>query len=537
MTIHNATHVLLCSFLFFSNNISPFDVKVLLQKFDNNAPGIQLTSKCGFVFSNHANLAIGHAYESPVVKISLKNEAICLNGSPIKGKILHIFPQICMQVKATLKSKISCWLENCKSDMIDMAHDLQPLFDDIVANDQAVCAQRYTVINDYVADVITDCVIALINKDDLDEIAQHRLYKHISDYVESKPQAMFVTLLSNQCLTSQYRKMLEMDKKKRYAFFNQQLQAVVAAIIFDCVFALSRTVLQEIVSAPIGMIEYDGNQYLGSFIVYQEKKQLYVINSLDINDYLHSVIKHEGFPGWSLEMNKVVAINCRTYLVWQILQALKLNRPYHIQNDNKHQTYKGYHQCAKLRQAVDETKDLIVAYQGNPACTMYDICCGGVVPGHIDDQGIKSRPYLARNYPCTFCKGYKAYSWSLDMAVQDILNTVKKEFPKIEKINDMHVAKRDKAGLVTKVMIMAGNRKILITGKKFKSLFPKIKSECFTINKAHKRYLIEGNGFGHHRGLCQWGANHLVKHEHWNFQEVLQFYYPGTTLMKLRYEV
>jgi len=70
-----------------------------------------------------------------------------------------------------------------------------------------------------------------------------------------------------------------------------------------------------------------------------------------------------------------------------------------------------------------------------------------------------------------------------------------------------------------------------------KSLFPEIKSYCFSVKKdGSKKYIIQGRGYGHHRGLCQWGACALVKDEHWNFVQVLQYYYPGTKLMKLTYQ-
>ncbi len=43
---------------------------------------------------------------------------------------------------------------------------------------------------------------------------------------------------------------------------------------------------------------------------------------------------------------------------------------------------------------------------------------------------------------------------------------------------------------------------------------------------------FKGTGYGHHMGLCQWGARELVN-QGWNYKKILHFYYPGTTFMKL----
>ena len=308
-------------------------------------------------------------------------------------------------------------------------------------------------------------------------------------------------------------------------------------MLYEFVPILPRKLLQQILDEDIGSIEFKKNIYLGSFLLLQEKKEFYLINSLDIDDYLLSVIKHEGWPGWPLEWNKVFAITSRTYLIWHVLKAKKNNRPYHIENGNKHQTYKGHHPDAKLKQAVDETKDMFISYDGKPACTMYDACCGSVVPSLIDDPGLKAFPYLARSYPCTFCKNFKIFNWHVDLSADEIIKRLQKDFAKVTKLIDMTVYKKDKAGLVKKVQLNVGSRKIIISEKKMKSLFPEINSYAFDIHRhANRRYSIIGRGNGHHRGLCQWGAYKLVKDEHWNFAEVLQFYYPGTKLMKLTYQ-
>jgi stage II sporulation protein D len=519
--------------------IKTFDVKVLLQKKliqDLEKNNLELVSKHGFVFSSHPNLALGYQYLGKTITISSKHDAILLNAKPLKEKLVYISPILSPVQLATLKSYVSCWLESKRADLDDEAKSLYDLFDAFVASDQ-LDPLRYNQLNNFVFQIFQFFLEDFIDGIEQPSVTLETLELYAQEFLNDRVKFLFLEQVAALNFSKEDRKKLEKDKKYRYKLFVGILSDVIQKLLYEFVPVLPSKFLQQILEQDASGIEFQGNQYLGSFLLFHEKNQFYVINSLDIDDYLLSVIKHEGWPGWPLEMNKVLAIACRTYLIWQVLQAQKINRPYHIENGIKHQTYKGHHgQSAKFKQAVQETKDMFVSYDGKPALTMYDACCGGIVPAHIDDPDYKRVSYLAREYPCTFCKNYKVFNWHVDLSSEAIIQRLHKDFPKVTKLIDMIVLKKDKAGLVKKIQFNVGTRKIVITDKKMKSLFPELKSYCFNITRVHRHYLIEGKGFGHHRGLCQWGAYKLVKDDHWNFSQVLQFYYPGTKLMKLTYQ-
>lgn len=518
--------------------LNTFDVKVLIHRCkmqDTLADSVELICNDGFILSYNSKFAAGSSCPHKKLVISHTDDAVKINGKVVSEKILHIFPKLSHVIELELKSQVSYWFEAYDADIQKKISELKNLFEEMLEQDSPLSEEH--------KEKLLDCAKAVFDlyfeyaQENYKDLEQHQELLNIysREFLELKFIKSFVQALEDKHVTPEYRKILLKNKKKSYEFFSEQICAIVKELLCDFIYALPRKIVQSMVQDKISMIEYDDNKYQGSFILFHDKKHILFINSIDINDYLLSVVRHEGFPGWPIEMNKIVAITCRTYLVYQVLQAQKLDRAYHIENKNNHQTYKGYHDCPKIRQAIEETKNMILGYNGRPACTMYDVCCGGVIPAAIDDPDMKKIPYLARTYPCTFCKGHKTYNWSMDFSGDEALNRFKKEFPKIDKINDLNIYKKDKAGLVKKVIITAGARKIIVTEKKFKSFFPELKSYCFDIKKIHRRYFIEGRGFGHHRGLCQWGAHHLVRHEHWNFAEVLQFYYPGATIMKLNY--
>ena len=57
-------------------------------------------------------------------------------------------------------------------------------------------------------------------------------------------------------------------------------------------------------------------------------------------------------------------------------------------------------------------------------------------------------------------------------------------------------------------------------------------STIFTIKKEKDTFTLNGRGYGHHLGLCQWGAREMVR-DGWDYRRILKFYYPGITFKKI----
>lgn len=518
-----------------------FDVKVLLDKLSldsANSQMVVLESKHGFIIGLHPNLAVGQAIKSNNLSVSVGKGIVTVQNQPFKEKMVYIFPALSQEDKDKLQHCLDDWFEQNMQELdLSTASELSKVFDSIIQK-TTLEASDYQIIVDATYE-IAQCFLQdfVVQFKEPSAISVNVLMQYLEEMYSKKIVKIFLELIASEQLTKQARKEIEKNKQSRQEFFESKLYAVTQNILQDLLPKLPQKFLYPFFDGAVSKIGCNGYDYLGTFILFQENKKLLVINVVDIDDYLMSVVRHEGWPGWPVEMKKVMAVACRTYLVWQILQAQKLNRSYHIENGIKHQTYKGHCHFDAIRQAIVQTRDIFVAYDEKPALTMYDACCGGIIPAHIDDVGHKKVSYLARTYPCTFCKNFKIFHWNLTFTEQDVLHRLQKEFSKITKIISMTVQNKDKAGLVKKILINTGTRKITLTEKKFKTFFPEIKSYCFEISQNHiKRFVFAGKGFGHHKGLCQWGACKLVKDEKWNFEQVLQFYYPGTMLMRLKYQ-
>ena len=288
-----------------------------------------------------------------------------------------------------------------------------------------------------------------------------------------------------------------------------------------------------LISPAEGYLNYNSNHYEGAFLLAVEDNNVLLINQLDIEDYIFSVLRWESWPGWPTEVNKAFAIACRSYLIAKVLGATKQNKLFHIKSTNIHQTYNGLHGFYNLKEAIDETRGLILAHNKKPIDAMFDCCCGGVIPAKLSGVNFKKAPYLARSYPCNFCKPCKIYSWKLEYSVDDFITLLHNAGHKLHDIEDIKICKKDAAGAVEKVMIKDKYTTLYLAGRELYSLLTKIKSFCYSIEKKGTKLLFEGRGYGHHLGICQWGARRMID-AGFNYSSILQFYYPGTTLMELK---
>lgn len=280
-----------------------------------------------------------------------------------------------------------------------------------------------------------------------------------------------------------------------------------------------------------GRIHFNDNWYQGSFLITCHGGTVYIINALDLEDYVFSVLRTESWPGWPLEVNKVFAIACRSYAIAMIVRSKAHKLPYHIKNTNAHQTYTGMHESPMLKAAVEETQGVFIAYKGKPIIAMFDGCCGGVTPSLIKDFNFSQAPYLARSYPCTYCKKCKIYNWQAIYSAHTLADVLHKGPPHIKKVKDIKITNKDKAGLVREVALKGAKGSVWVSGKKVYSKLKDVKSFCFTVQKRNDDIIFTGRGYGHHLGLCQWGAREMVRQGN-DHRTVLQFYYPGTNFVR-----
>lgn len=286
-----------------------------------------------------------------------------------------------------------------------------------------------------------------------------------------------------------------------------------------------------VIKAVKGNLCFNKNSYDGSFYIVCKPEKFMIINCLDLEDYICSVLHFESWPGWPSEVNKVLAIAARTYVVAMIQEAAARNRLYHVKNSVVHQVYAGTHNDKNIHDVVEQTRGIIMTYANKPIIAMYHACCGGIVPVHMLGIDFKKAPYLARKVPCKYCNRCKAYEWKVEFSKNDLAKFLKPYIPNISTLVSIQVLKKDRAGLVKEVSVKGRHGITALSGRIISKL-PRIKSFYYTIQTTPKKIIFRGRGFGNHAGLCQWGAREMVR-DGFDYKKVLRFFYPGITFMKL----
>lgn len=287
------------------------------------------------------------------------------------------------------------------------------------------------------------------------------------------------------------------------------------------------------ISSRKGLLRFGDNAYKGLFLlVFDRNGVAQLINRVDMEDYVFAVLRSESWPGWPLEVNKVFAVATRTYVLSKIRESQKTKQLYHIKNTKVHQTYCGHDFMVRnsrvLQQAVDETKGLLLVHDGKPIVAMFDSCCGGIIPANMEGVDFDKAPYLARLYPCKHCKRCRLYRWETEYDIDQWTCFLRKAFPKLQRMCGIKITRRDGAGVIQEVEVVDKKRSFTMSGKKMYSLLDDVKSYHFSICKKGKNIQLKGRGFGHHIGLCQWGAREMVR-DGWDYRKILSFYYPGVT--------
>jgi stage II sporulation protein D len=178
----------------------------------------------------------------------------------------------------------------------------------------------------------------------------------------------------------------------------------------------------------------------------------------------------------------------------------------------------------------------------------YSSTCGGHTAAVHNVFTNKEYPYLQGavdgNEP--YCKISSRYEWeeiySKDVLIDRLVDAalIKDEsyiFKEISikskfdcgRVDELEILLEDADEEEISVNIYGNDiRGVLRTGDGKSDLW----STLFYIEEVGDKIIIEGNGYGHGVGLCQWGAIYLSK-EGWNYEDILEHYFPGTSVGKV----
>ncbi len=170
------------------------------------------------------------------------------------------------------------------------------------------------------------------------------------------------------------------------------------------------TVLYFIPSTAQSYLSFKGRDYRGIFILRASRKGVVLVNILNLEDYLRSVVPSELSPYNfnELEAHKAQAVAARTYATKNMKQNDDLG--FDLWDTPQSQFYKGMNTEHPLcNRAVDETRGEVALYRGKLIDALYTSTCGGITENVEDVFQGPALPYLRS----TECVNEKQQEWAL----------------------------------------------------------------------------------------------------------------------------
>lgn len=345
-----------------------------------------------------------------------------------------------------------------------------------------------------------------------------------------------------------------------------------------------------VADCPKGLLGVDklkraGKQalYHGIFeITPKNDTQFYLINTLDLQDYLKGVVPNEMPVRFGLEALKAQAIAARNYVLMPRTRAFK---EFDVDDSVASQVYFGANSESPLAtKAVEETQGLVALEGWNLILAQYCSTAGGYTESYenaFSDRKffpskpksyLKGRPDImsvgplnreeeARLFYMSFPDSYDMkspyYRWKREFErteLEQVLSKtlidqsktgfVRPEFKQddvLGEIKDVKVLKRGVSGKAMELEITTDkgswkvSKEIVIRRliQKNGVSLPSaniVFENLYDADKKLNKVIIYGGGFGHGVGMSQFGAGFMATSLHKTFDKILKRYYTGITI-------
>lgn len=270
------------------------------------------------------------------------------------------------------------------------------------------------------------------------------------------------------------------------------------------------------------------------------KKNVITVNhngemiSMDMEEYLVSVVAGEVYPTYNIEALKAQAVAARTYLVYKMngggcanggdictesthCQAYKSKETMLSQWGEKYQKY-----FNSIQGAVEATKGEIIKYEDKPICALYHSSSVGKTEDCVAVFG-GTYPYL-KSVSTTISEDNNEYKKEITFTKDEFLEKINKSFSlELDEIS-IKIISYTSSGRVSTIKL--GGKSVKATSLRTAL---GLRSTDFTFENNGDSITFIMKGFGHGVGLSQVGAQEMAEQGK-NYKEILTHYYTDTEI-------
>jgi len=255
----------------------------------------------------------------------------------------------------------------------------------------------------------------------------------------------------------------------------------------------------------------------------------YQVGGMNIDDYIKGVVAAEMPVSFPIEALKAQAVASRTYAVRAIENADKELAPDDIgqayvdvdgMKKKWGENFDTYY--AKICEAVDDTNDEIMEYDGEPILAVFHSTSAGETEtaGNVWNYDL---PYLVS----TDSKGDEYapnFEVSISFTPEQIIEKIKAKYNDFSAdaaslFDTIAVNQRSEAGYILDITV--GNKNF--TGKEIREALG-LRSADFAVAKEGDNIVITTKGFGHGAGMSQYGAKYMAE-TGCDYKTILNHYY------------
>lgn len=255
------------------------------------------------------------------------------------------------------------------------------------------------------------------------------------------------------------------------------------------------------------IFSYKNVKYRAAFYVCKSSAGIYILNKLDIEQYLYGVVGEEIGYNAPLEATKAQTVAARSFAYAYINPGAK----YDVSNTTSSQSYMGYTAETSsggdtIVEAVDATKGIVIYYT-NPSTGART-----VVPGYYHSNGgghtedianvwgggsipLKGVASPEDSYALNNSWTASRYQWQVTYTPEQIVNLVKQYSGKdIGELEELNIVSKSDAGRVTEIEAVGSDGTASATKDSIRSFLGGLKSTLFDIVSGAGIWVKDGIG-------------------------------------------
>lgn len=262
------------------------------------------------------------------------------------------------------------------------------------------------------------------------------------------------------------------------------------------------------------------------------------VEAMKMEEYIAGVVAAEMDPEWPREALAAQAIIARSFTLQKIgeMGGVPGRRGAHASTDiEEFQAYDATRINENVRRAVAGTRGEVLVYQGEFIRGWFHAYAGPRTA--LADEGLEFKegnpPYIKMvDSPAREIVPAEERSWSASFSLEEVRDAVLEVTGADPgEVGEVQVCGRGPSGRATRIRIndreiSAPALRLALGSTVFRSTF--IESLAMEAGQLH----LEGVGYGHGVGMCQWGARALAG-EGWSCHDIPSYFYRDVELVKL----